>query len=167
MIFLGFSLSTNPPSIRLTWRVGWIEAPPALGDVIENLIQYSTSGVAVFVQRGAVAALEDGEGFVAHQIGRIAESRAILSQALAATGRVRFVPPPGAFYLFFGVEGEDDTARLGLRLVDEADIGLAPGTAFGAAGAGWLRLCFARGPESIAEAARRLVGWLERTATPV
>ena len=39
------------------WRVGWIEAPPELGDVIENLIQYSTSGVAVFIQRAAVAAL--------------------------------------------------------------------------------------------------------------
>jgi aspartate/methionine/tyrosine aminotransferase len=143
-------------------RVGWIEAPPVLGQVIENLIQYSTSGVAVFTQRAAVAALDEGEGFLARQIARIAESRTILTEALAATGRARFVPPPGAFYLFFGVEGEDDTSGLGLRLVDEANIGLAPGTAFGAAGAGWLRLCFARGPEQIAEATRRLVGWLER-----
>jgi aspartate/methionine/tyrosine aminotransferase len=146
------------------WRVGWIEAPPALGDVVENLIQYSTSGVAVFVQRAAVAALEEGEAFLAHQIARIAESREILTSALAATGQARFVAPPGAFYLFFGVEGEADTSKLGLRLVDEANIGLAPGTAFGAAGAGWLRLCFARGPEHIAEAARRLVDWLERRA---
>lgn len=146
------------------WRVGWIEAPPVLGDVIENLIQYSTSGVAVFVQRAAVAALEEGEAFLAHQIARIAESREILTSALAATGRARFVAPPGAFYLFFGVEGETDTSRLGLRLVDEANIGLAPGTAFGRAGDGWLRLCFARGPEHIAEAARRLVDWLGRRA---
>ncbi len=144
------------------WRIGWIEAPPALGQVIENLIQYSTSGVAVFLQRGAIAALEEGEDFLAHQISRIAESRTLLCDALAATGRARFVPPPGAFYLFFAVEGENDTAELGLRLVDEANIGLAPGTAFGAAGAGWLRLCFARGPDEMREATRRLVGWLER-----
>lgn len=147
------------------WRVGWIEAPAALGQVIENLIQYSTSGVAVFVQRGAVAALDEGEPFLAEQIARIAESRRILTEALAATGRVRFATPPGAFYLFFGVEGEDDTARLGLRLVDEADIGIAPGTAFGTAGAGWMRLCFARSPVEIAEATRRLVGWLDRRPT--
>jgi len=144
------------------WRIGWIEAPPALGQVIENLIQYSTSGVAVFLQRGAVAALDEGEPFLAEQIARIAASRTLLIEALAATGRARFAPPRGAFYLFFGVEGENDTARLGLRLVDEANIGLAPGTAFGAAGAGWLRLCFARGPEEMREATRRLVGWLER-----
>jgi aspartate/methionine/tyrosine aminotransferase len=144
------------------WRIGWIEAPPVLGQVIENLIQYSTSGVAVFLQRGAVAALEEGDAFLADQIARIAESRTILCDALAATGRARFVPPPGAFYLFFGVEGENDTSQLGLRLVDEANIGLAPGTAFGAAGAGWLRLCFARSPEQIREATRRLVAWLDR-----
>lgn len=145
------------------WRIGWIEAPRALGDTIENLIQYSTSGVAAFIQRGAVAALDHGEGFLAHQVSRMAESRRILTEALGATGRVRFAAPSGAFYLFFAVAGEDDTAKLGLRLVDEADIGLAPGTAFGAAGAGFLRLCFARGPDSIAEAARRLVAWIATT----
>ena len=146
------------------WRVGWIEAPPELGDVLENLIQYSTSGVAVFVQRACVAALDQGEGFVAHQVSRIAESRRILTETLATAAGARFVAPAGAFYLFFGVEGEDDTSGLGLRLVDEAGIGLAPGTAFGAAGNGFLRLCFARGPESIREASRRLADWLDRRA---
>ncbi|MBW3653763.1 MAG: dihydroxy-acid dehydratase [Actinobacteria bacterium] len=43
-------------------------APPALGDVLENLIQYSTSGVAAFMQRAAIAALEEGEDFVAAQV---------------------------------------------------------------------------------------------------
>ena len=38
------------------WRVGWIVAPPETGQVLENLIQYSTSGVAQFIQKGAVAA---------------------------------------------------------------------------------------------------------------
>ena len=74
-----------------------------------------------------------------------------------------FAPTPkGAFYLFFGIDGEPDTGRLGLRLVDEANIGLAPGDAFGPAGRGYLRFCFARSPESVAEAARRLVTWLEK-----
>lgn len=142
------------------WRIGWIEAPPALGALIENLIQYSTSGVAVFVQRAAIAALEEGDAFLALQIARIAESRALLCEALGRRPDVRFAPPPGAFYAFFGIEGEVDTSRLGLRLVDEALIGLAPGTAFGAAGAGFLRLCFARGPDDVREAVRRLVDWL-------
>jgi len=144
------------------WRVGWISAPPELGQVIENLIQYSTSGVAVFMQRAAIAALDEGEAFLAEQVARARTGRDIVCSALERTGRVRFAWPQGAFYLFFSVDGETDTSRLGLRLVDEANIGLAPGTAFGDAGAGFMRLCFARGADSLSEAARRLTEWLQR-----
>lgn len=144
------------------WRMGWIETDPALGQVIENLVQYSVSGVAVFLQRAGVVALDEGDGFIAFQRDRMAASRAMLCDALGATGKVRQAPPKGAFYLFFGINGEPDTGRLGLRLVDEANIGLAPGDAFGPAGRGYLRFCFARAPESVAEAARRLVTWLEK-----
>ena len=144
------------------WRVGWLEAPAELGDTIENLIQYSTSGVAVFMQRAATAAIGQGEAVIAEQNRRAAESRAILAERLTRTGRVRFADPDGAFYLFFSVEGEPDTRALALRLVDEAGVGLAPGTAFGAGGAPYLRLCYARDPSDIAEAAARLERWLRR-----
>jgi aspartate/methionine/tyrosine aminotransferase len=73
---------------------------------------------------------------------------------------VQFAWPEGAFYLFFSIDGEADTARLGLRLVDEANIGLAPGTAFGPGGEQFMRICFARRADDLAEAARRLIAWL-------
>ena len=139
------------------WRVGWIMTHPALGQVVENLIQYSTSGVAQFMQRASVTALERGEGFVQHQIARARQGRAIVCDRLASTGRCRFAWPQGAFYVFFAVEGEKDTRRLALRLIDEAGIGLAPGTAFGAAWQGYLRLCFARNAEQLETAMQRLV----------
>jgi aspartate/methionine/tyrosine aminotransferase len=46
------------------WRVGWAVAPRALGPVYENLIQFNTSGVATFLQYGAAAALDQGDGFI-------------------------------------------------------------------------------------------------------
>jgi aspartate/methionine/tyrosine aminotransferase len=138
------------------WRIGWIVAHPSLGQVIENMIQYATSGVAQFMQRAAVAALERGEGFVAHMVERARRGRDIACNALIATGRVRFAQPQGAFYLFFSVDGEPDTRRLALRLVDEANVGLAPGTAFGAGGERFMRLCFARNAEQLATATDRL-----------
>ncbi len=144
------------------WRIGWIVAHPALGQVIENLIQYATSGVAQFMQRAGVAAIEHGEGFVAHQIARARRGRDIMANALAATGRCRFALPIGAFYLFFTVDGETDTRRLALRLIDEASVGLAPGTAFGKGGENYLRACFLRDPEQLEAAAQRLVGVLTR-----
>ncbi|HLH48092.1 MAG TPA: pyridoxal phosphate-dependent aminotransferase [Roseiarcus sp.] len=144
------------------WRVGWLEAPPALGPVIENLVQYSTSGVPVFVQRGAEAALEGGEDFIVRQIAGMRQCRDILCNGLAATGRVRFAYPRAAFYLFCAFDGITDTRRLALRLVDEAGLGVAPGTAFGPGGEEYVRICFARRPEEIAEATRRLTRWLAK-----
>jgi aspartate/methionine/tyrosine aminotransferase len=139
------------------WRIGWIKAHPSLGQVVENLVQYSTSGVAAFMQRAAVAALDRGDGFLAHQVARARRGRDILARALAATGRCRFALPQGAFYLFFHVEGETDTRKLAFRLIDEAGVGLAPGTALGAGGGDFLRACVARKSEEVEIAAQRLV----------
>jgi aspartate/methionine/tyrosine aminotransferase len=142
------------------WRIGWLEAPVALGPIIENIVQYTTSGVPVFIQRAAIAAIEDGEGFIADQLARMRLSRDILCDGLAETGRVRFAQPEAAFYLFCAVEGQADTRALAKRLVDEAGLGVAPGSAFGAGGESYIRLCFARSPEQIAEATRRFRAWL-------
>jgi aspartate/methionine/tyrosine aminotransferase len=138
------------------WRMGWIGAHPALGQVVENLIQYSTSGVAQFMQRAGVVALDQGEDFVKAQIARARASRDIACDILGKVGRCRFTPPQGAFYLFFTVDGESDSEALARRLVDEAQVGLAPGTAFGKGGAAFVRLCFARDPEQIRDACERI-----------
>jgi len=146
------------------WRIGWISARPALGQVIENMIQYSTSGVAQFMQRAAVTAIERGESFVTHLIERARRGRDIACNVLGGTGRCRFVPPLGAFYLFFSVEGETDTRRLVMRLIDEANVGMAPGTAFGAGGEHYLRLCFARNAEQLETAVNRVAKVLSARA---
>ena len=56
-----------------------------MGQAIENLIQYSTSGVAPFLQRGAVAALEQGERLVEENIARASRARDVLCEALLST----------------------------------------------------------------------------------
>jgi aspartate/methionine/tyrosine aminotransferase len=144
------------------WRLGWIECPPELGPVVENLIQYSTSGSPVFVQRAAIAALDNGESFITHQITRARQSRDVICEALQSTGRVRFLKPVGAFYLFFTVDGITDTRTTALTMIDEAKVGVAPGTAFGPGSEAFFRLCFARSPEQATEAAMRLKHWVEQ-----
>ncbi len=144
------------------WRIGWLSAPPALGGVIENLIQYSTSGVATFMQRAATVALKEGENFVGEQVERARVGRGIVCDGLAATRRVRFAPPAGAFYLFFAADGFADTRALARRLVDETNVGVAPGTAFGGNGSQFMRLCFARDAGRLEEVTARLAAWLKR-----
>ena len=77
------------------WRIGWLRAHPSLGRMFENLIQYSTSGVAQFLQRGAIAALDEGDEFLASQVERAQAARDLVCRKLAQTGRVRFSVPPG------------------------------------------------------------------------
>ncbi|WP_370318857.1 pyridoxal phosphate-dependent aminotransferase [Oricola sp.] len=145
------------------WRVGWIKAPPPLMPVLENLVQYSTSGVPQFMQRGAVAALDEGDDFIASQIARAAEALDIVTKSLSATGRVRFARPGGAFYLFFAIDGVEDSMQSAMRLVDETGVGLAPGVAFGAGGEGFFRLCFNRDLGQIAKASKLLEAYISES----
>ena len=144
------------------WRIGWLEAPPELGPAIENLVQYSTSGVPVATQRAAVAAIAGGEDLIRTQVERARANRDLLAAALRGTGRLRCALPDGAFYLFCGFDGVTDSRALALRLVDEAGVGVAPGSAFGAIGEGFVRLCYARRTEDVVEVGRRIAAWLAR-----
>ena len=142
------------------WRVGWLEAPQELGDVIENMVQFTTSGVPVSAQRGAIAALEQGEALIASQIQRWTYNRNLLCDLFAKTPGIHFSKPYGGLYLFCKFEGEPDTLKLALRLIDEANVGVAPGSTFGKSGEQYVRICFARNSDDIREAARRLQHWL-------
>ncbi|BCH12164.1 aminotransferase [Mesorhizobium sp. 131-3-5] len=142
------------------WRVGWIKTHPSLQQVFENLIQYSNSGVAQFMQRGAVAALDEGDGFVAEQVERARKARDLVCGILGATGSARFTVPQGAFYLFFAVDGITDSRAAAFDIVDKANVGLAPGTAFGPGGEAFLRLCFHRRLDQVEDAAHRLAKWM-------
>jgi aspartate/methionine/tyrosine aminotransferase len=143
------------------WRVGWIKTHPALQQVFENLIQYSNSGVAQFMQRGAVAALDEGDGFIAEQVERAHAARDLVCGILGETGKARFTVPQGAFYLFFRVDGLTDSRKAAFDIVDNANVGLAPGTAFGPGGEAFLRLCFHRRLDQLEEAAHRLAKWMK------
>jgi aspartate/methionine/tyrosine aminotransferase len=145
------------------WRLGWLEAPPEYGQMIENLVQYSTSGTPAFIQRAGVAALEQGEGFVAHQIARAKAGREIVSR-LTDTGLVDLPPPAGAFYAFLKVRGTGRSKDVAIRLIEKANVGLAPGSAFGEEGEGYLRLCYARKSEDLEEAVRRITRALPSVA---
>lgn len=144
------------------WRVGWIVAPAALGQVIENLIQYSTSGVAAFIQAGAVAALDEGDAFLRANVERAAQSRDILCDALIATNRVDTLRPDGAIYAFLKIDGVSDSRQAALEIVDRTLVGLAPGTAFGEGGSAFLRACFLRDPLKVREAAGRLADYIAK-----
>lgn len=138
------------------WRLGWLTHPEAVGRYIANLVEFNTSGTPAFLQRAGVTAVRDGEALVASMVERCRRGREVIGRCLAALPRVRYTPPEAAFYAFFAVDGMTNSLDFAKRLVHEAKVGLAPGTAFGPEGEGFLRLCFARAPETLEAAADRL-----------
>ena len=143
------------------WRVGWIQAPKILGPVIERVIQYNTSGTPVFLQRGCVTALDEGEDFIEMQVNKARKNRDTVIDAMKDFQQVRLGVPDGAFYAFFGIKGMTDSMVTALRIVDEANVGFAPGNAFGQAGEGYLRMCYLKEEHKLAEGLDRFTNWLK------
>jgi aspartate/methionine/tyrosine aminotransferase len=158
-------VSTNSFSkawLMTGWRLGWIVAPPALMPDLAKLIEYNTSCAPAFVQRAGVVAITEGEPTVQHTLGRLRAARDFLVAELAAIDGIEVASPPGAMYAFFRVEGVEDSLDFCKRLVHEARLGLAPGSAFGPEGDGFLRWCFAASQDRLREGIRRLAGYLKR-----
>lgn len=125
------------------WRLGWLISSPKLAKALDTLVEYNTSGSQAFLQHACVVALDRGEPFIAEQLERCRRARDLVMQRFAAMPRIRLMRPEAAFYAFFGIEGVGDSLGFANRLVREARVGLAPGTAFGRSGQGWFRLCYA------------------------
>jgi aspartate/methionine/tyrosine aminotransferase len=138
------------------WRLGWIVAPAGLGDTLGKIIEFNMSAATSFVQHAGLAAIRDGEPFVAEIVEQYRQARDLVTQRLGGMRRVRMARPDAAFYAFFQVDGMQDSLATAKEIVAKHGVGLAPGIAFGPEGEGWLRLCFATGKAKLSEALDRL-----------
>ena len=143
------------------WRLGWLVVPPGLTADLGKLIEYNTSCAPVFVQRAGIAALSGGEPLIAHTLERFRRARDLLLAELRKLPRVRVAPPDGTMYAFLNIDGVEDSLAFCKRLAREHGLGLAPGSAFGPEGEGYVRWCFAASEDRLREGIRRLARALE------
>jgi aspartate/methionine/tyrosine aminotransferase len=146
------------------WRLGWMVAPRALMDDLGKLVEYNTSCAPSFIQRAGIAALEQGEPFTRELVADLRVSREHLAAALAQLPGVDVKVPHGAMYLFFRLPGAQQSLDLCKALVRDAGLGLAPGSAFGPEGEGFVRWCYACDPARLDAGVERLAGYLEARA---
>ena len=138
------------------WRLGWMVAPPQLLQDLSKLIEYNSSCAPPFVQLAACVALADCEAEVAALVEQIRVNQSRLYELLRPLTVVELgAPAAGAMYAFFRVKGLRDSLSLCKRLVTEAGVGLAPGSAFGDEAPEFLRWCLAVDPQQLEEGARR------------
>jgi len=105
---------------------------------------------------GLRAALRKGEAVIAQDVQRYRRARDFLVGELRKIPGVEAASPDGTMYAFLRIEGEADSLAFCKRLVREQGLGLAPGSAFGPEGEGFVRWCFAAGEERLAEGVLRL-----------
>jgi aspartate/methionine/tyrosine aminotransferase len=139
------------------WRLGWMVHPPSVGPMLAMMTQYTTSGVTTFLQHAGVAALREGEPFVASMRDYCEAGMTLVCDALQSWPRVRMaVRPTAGMYAFFEVDGLPDAKAACLEILRRTRVGLAPGGFFGPGSDSFLRLCVARNPAQLADAMSRL-----------
>ena len=143
------------------WRLGWMVLPAAMTEDLGKLIEYNTSCAPQFVQEAGVVAVRDGDAFTRDLVSRLKVARDHLVQELSALPGVDVHTPEGAMYVFFRLAGATDSLAYCKRLVREAGLGLAPGSAFGDEGEGFVRWCYACDPARLDQGVGRLREFLK------
>jgi aspartate/methionine/tyrosine aminotransferase len=144
------------------WRLGWLVVPAGMSADLGKLIEYNTSCAPVFVQRAGIAAVKEGEPVIARTRYRFRKARDFLVSELREIPKVDVAVPTGTMYVFFKVEGMTDSLAFCKKLVRDTGLGLAPGSAFGPQGEGFVRWCFAASEEKLADGVARLKRALAR-----
>jgi aspartate/methionine/tyrosine aminotransferase len=146
------------------WRVGWLIAPPDLAAAAANLQSHATSNVANVAQRAALAAVTGDLSAVAEMKAAFDRRRTTIVSMLNEIAGVVCPMPEGAFYAYPQVKGLlgreydartiDTSADLAEYILEEAEVAVVPGEAFGTPG--YLRLSYALGDDDLVEGITRL-----------
>jgi aspartate aminotransferase len=146
------------------WRVGWLIGPPDIVTAATNLQSHATSNVSNIAQAASVAALRGDLSAVAEMRTAFDRRRRTMVRMLQEIPGVQCPEPRGAFYCFPSVKGvlgkslHGQTPRSSVELagilLDEAEVAVVPGEAFGAPG--YFRLSYALGDDDLVEGVTRI-----------
>ncbi|MWV50281.1 aminotransferase class I/II-fold pyridoxal phosphate-dependent enzyme [Rathayibacter sp. VKM Ac-2803] len=154
-IFSVFSLSKTYAMTGV--RVGYLVTPPGMTKTMVTVQEAAISCVATPDQRAALAALTGPQDAVAAASAHYLSNLKLATALLDERG-IRFREPEGAFYLWVDVShaSEGDVAGWAEAFLLETLVAVAPGSAFGRSGEGWIRICLAADPADIEHGLRTL-----------
>jgi len=138
------------------WRLGWLVAPTPIVKEVAKVQEHSITCATAFAQHAGVAALRGPRESLEAMVKEFRARRDLVVSELSKIDALPCFKPRGAFYAFPRIKAPIDDATLSERLLKESHIAVTPGRAFGAAGAGHLRLSYACSRETILEGLRRI-----------
>ena len=154
-VLTAFSLSKTYAMTGV--RVGYLVTPPGMAELMRRVQEASISCVAMPDQYAAIAAIEGPQDAVdaAREVYRetLRDARAVLAER-----GIDSLDPGGSFYLWIDLSHATggDVAGWAERFLVDQRVAVAPGSAFGRTGEGWIRVCAAADREVVLEGLRRL-----------
>ena len=139
------------------WRLGYMCAPKEIISACVRVHQYTITCASSFVQDAAVTALRDCADDVEAMRREYERRKNYMVKALNEIDGISCNDPQGAFYIFVNIKSLGKTSmEVAEYLLEHAKIALVPGSAFGSAGEGYLRISYACSYEDLQKAAARI-----------
>lgn len=139
------------------FRIGWCVADKDLITTMDIFQQNSVTNVPAFVQLAALAALRGPQDHVTATRERLRTKRDKVVAALNAIDGVDCPTPEGSFYVFPDIRGTGLTAQqFSDYMIEEYQVGVVAGTAFGDRGEGHIRLTYACPDDVLEEGLERI-----------
>ncbi len=143
------------------WRIGYAGGPKTLIQAMKKIQSQSTSNPCSISQVAAQAALEGDQGCIGDMLARFKERHDFVIDRLNTIAGIHCLPSQGTFYAFPCVQGVierrgdiSNDVELAELLLNEAEVALVPGSAFGSPG--YMRLSYATSMEQLERALKRL-----------
>jgi len=144
------------------WRVGYAAAPQPILDAMLKVHQYAIMCASTMSQAAALEALLHGEEGVQQMLSSYTQRRQVMIDGLNRLG-LTCGNPRGAFYAFASVAQTGMTSEaFAERLLFEEKVAVVPGSAFGAAGEGFVRVAYCTALDKIEEALARMERFMKR-----
>ena len=139
------------------WRVGYTVAPAAVIDEMEKLMEHMVSGVTAVAQRAALSAIAAPRDCVRDMVATYDKRRRFVYEGLNAIDGIKCLKPESTFYAFPNIKSLGLSSwDLAKYLVKEHQVAVVPGSIFGKAGEGYVRLSFAASIEQLQEGIARI-----------
>ena len=139
------------------WRVGYAVGPKSVIQPMVKLQENLSSCVNSAAQQACIEALNGPQSAVDSMVAEYKKRRDLLVNGINELPGFSCLAPKGAFYAFVNIQGLGvDSERAAEQILESIQVVTTPGSAFGQAGEGFLRISFASSTEDIEEALKRL-----------
>ncbi|MBU0757018.1 MAG: pyridoxal phosphate-dependent aminotransferase [Nanoarchaeota archaeon] len=143
------------------YRLGYVYAAEGMINQLMKVHDASCICAPVISQYAGIVALESPQRIVENLVGAMKRNRELIMTELDKIPGLSYVPPKGAYYIFVKYEKDMESVPLAVDILKKVQVTVVPGSAFGPAGEGHIRLSFAGRPELIVKGMERLRKYFE------